>query len=502
MTTSIATASDTAAVAVAKSSLRYWHELESVRIRRAQRIFFWRHNYEDEIKGYVVENMKKMFSDDTIAEINIRVLNIVPRVVDKLGFVYKEPPVRCLDGGAKTVKIDEKTSKDEQTVDDQRYQEMLRKSTITKKQNEWNKDSKPFNTIIVQAVWIEDPDDKTRSHMDFLIHTPAWCVVESAPDNWLIPKMFYYPTWVQSAGDEIQEQGLVVWSKTDHFVLDALENRKSIEGNPDGKNPYGILPVAVLRLKDGIDFWGEGWWDLVNFNEEVCEQVSNLFYTAKFQLHGQPVATNIGKQLNEDGETINDRPQLGAGKLIRIGDGQKVDEIAAKLEFIQAHPELKAVQDLVDWALKTTQSLKGLSPQQYSLETTIASGKSKLVDSEEISEIRKNDMNILQQFERDLFEVTRVVYNYHNPANKISDKARFEIKFQEPKVLDSEQDIRAKREFNLANYLQSPIDMILEDNPGQTREWAEQKFQDNVVAIGKMNTPHVQAPPEPVQVTE
>ena len=485
MKTDIPTTTDNAYVAVAKSAMRYWRELENIRVQKAQRIFFWLHNYEDEIKKYITDGMKVLFSQETIDEINIRVMNIVPRVVDKLGFVYKESPVRCLDGGMRSVMVEGK-SQDQQSIDDKRYQTMISRSTIEKKQNEWNKESKPFNCLLIQPVWKEDEKDPTKSYMDFLIHTPAWCVVVPDETDWLKPKAFYYPTWIQLVPGTIQEQSLIYWSATEHFLIDALENNKYPEGNPKGENPYGIVPVAVLRLKDGIDFWGEGWWDLIDFNQEICEQVSNLFYVAKFQLHGQPVATNIGSALNEAGETTNTKPKLGPGKLIRIGDGQKNDETAAKLEFIQAHPELKAVQDLVDWALKTTQAIKGLSPQQYSLETTLASGKSKLVDSEEINEIRKNDMNLLRMFESDLFDVMRVVYNYHNPNNKISDKAVFSIKFQEPKIPESPQELSTRRTFNLTNYLQSPIDMIMEDNPTQTRQWAEQKFQDNVAAIRKM----------------
>jgi hypothetical protein len=485
MKTDIPTTTDSAVMAVAKSALRYWRELENIRVHKAQRIYFWLHNYEDMIKGYIVDNMKKMFSDDTISEINIRIFNIVPRVVDKLGFVYKESPERMLDGGLKSVTINGK-SKDEQSEDDKRYQLMLQKSNIVKKQNEWNKESKPFNTLLIQPIWQEDVNDKTKSYMDFLIHTPAWTVVTPDPNNYLMPQSFYYPIWMQLVPGTMQEQALVYWSKDEHFLLDALENKKYPEGNPQGKNPYGILPVAVLRLKDGIDFFGEGWWDLIQFNEEVCEQVSNLFYISKFQLHGQPVATNIGESIDEKGNDSNTKPRLGPGNLIRIGDGQKHDETPAKIEFIQAHPELKAVQDLIDWSIKTMQALKGLSPQQYSLETTLASGRSKLVDSEEINEIRKNDMNILQQFESDLYEVTRVVYNYHNPNNKISDKAVFSIKFQEPKIPESAQELTARRTFNLANYIQSPVDFIMEDYPDLTREEAQAKYEENVTAIRQM----------------
>jgi hypothetical protein len=470
---------ETAKQAIALSAQRYWKETESVRLTRSQRIWYWIYNEQDFIINYIKEGMAKMFSAETINKINIRVFNIVPQVVDKLGFVYKENPQRTLDGGIQSDTDENGKIVTKQSEDDKRYQEALKKSTIEKKQNEWDKLSNPFNTILVQPVWREEKD-KSKSYMDFLIHTPAWCEVETSKNDWLKPKAFYYKIWMQLKEGEPEEQVVVYWSETEHYVVDANENKKSVKGNEEKVNPYGLLPAVALRVRDGIDFWGEGWWDLIGGNEEICEQVSSLFYTAKFQGFGIAVGTNIGESELKKGE-----PKLSPDTVVTIGNGARSDEVTPDLKYINANPMLAEVQGLVDWAIQSIQKLKGLTPEQYQTEVGKVSGIAKSIDNSSIEEIRKNKTNICRMFEADLFEVFRAVYNYHNPSSKISESAEFSIKFPEPKILESQDDKNKRREFGLKNDILSRVKIIKEDNPGMTDEEAQKEFE-SIIAQNRM----------------
>ena len=471
---------ETAKEAIVLSNLKYWKAIEDIRVKRAQRIWYWIYNEQDKVIGYIQEGMAKMFSTETIAKINVRVFNIVQKVVDRLGFVYKEMPKRVLDGGVKS-ETDETTGEvtTQQSTDDERYQEMLKKSTIEKKQSEWDKLSNAFNTVIVQPVWIEEKE-KSKSYMDFLIHTPAWCVVETSKSNWLKAKAFYYPMWLKLKDDEQEEQVIVYWSDTEHFLVDALGNKRAYPGNGEMKNPYGILTGVPLRVRDGVDFWGEGWWDLIGANEEICEQVSSLFYTAKFQGFGIAVGVNIGES-----EIKKGTPKLSPDTVITIGNGARSDEAAPSLNYINANPMLKEVQDLIDWAIASIQKIKGLSPEQYDTEVAKVSGIAKSIDNSEIEEIRKNKTNICRMFETDLFEVMRTIYNCHNSGNKISDTAEFSIQFAEPKIIESQTDKNARRDFGLKNNITSRIRLIMEDNPGMTEEEAQKEFR-SIVAQNRM----------------
>jgi hypothetical protein len=197
---------------------------------------------------------------------------------------------------------------------------------------------------------------------------------------------------------------------------------------------------------------------------------------AKAQAHGQLVLLDPSNSVKGDIQTGVDHP-------IHIHSFEQNQNPDVK--YINANAALVPVQELIDWYIKTAQMVKGLSPQQYSLESSVASGVSKTVDSSEIEEIRKNDQNIITMFEADLFDITRTVYNYHNPNNKIDEKAIFSIQFQEQKVLENVTDRNARMKFDLENNLTSIVRLIKEKNPGMSDEEAQDEFK-KIVAEKRM----------------
>jgi hypothetical protein len=453
------------------SAMRYWKQIEDKRVRDAQKIYFWYYNYQDEIVKYVKDAMRKGWRDKTIEETRVRVLNVVPRVIDKLALLYKESPERMLDGG-ELVEIDDATGEesDEQSADDVAYQTMLKSSTIETKQGEWEKLSKAFNTVLVQPVW-KEVDGK--GYIDYTIHTPAWCCVETLENDYTQPESFWYPIWRTVDGSLQPEQVLVYWDEDEHYLIDSNGKRINGENNANGKNPYGVLPVAVLRRKLSNDFWGEGMWDLVDGDEEICIQVTNLFKVAAYQLHGQPFGVN----LNLAGE-----PMLGADKPILV-DGVEQGTVQPSFEFVTASPQLKPVMDLVDWALKNIQIAKGLGVNQVDIQQTVASGASKMVDNAGMQEERTDAIKLFQSFEADLFRVTMAVYNYHTSEKKIDPDAEFTIKFPEPKITETTDEKNKKREAGLKNGTMSRIDIIMEDF-GCTRAEAKLKLRQ-IIAENK-----------------
>ena len=490
---------------VALSANRYWQQIESLRVMLAQRLWDWYYNDEDRIQQYILYGevvdtshnrdretvsfatmggLRKIFPK-TYAEMTPKIFNIVQRVIDKLSFVYKEPPIRQLNGGAQTKTINGKVTSIPDK-DDEIYQNILTRSTIQKKQTVWNSLGKLFNTVLVQPIWVKDENDDDRSYMDFLIHTPAWCVVETDERDWLKAKAFYYAIWLQLHPDSLPEQVIVYWNKNEYKLIDVNGADIPMTGtgngtvaNNDMVNPYKIIPAIPLRFKDGINYWGEGMWDLVNANQEICEQVTNLAYIAKTQAHGQLVILDPAKSVTGDIMTGVDHPI----HIHSFEQGQSPD-----VKYINAHADIAPVRDLVDWYIKTAQMVKGLSPQQYSLESKIASGVSKMVDSTEIEEIRKADQHICTMFESDLFDVMRIVYNYHNPSKQISMDAKFSISFPEPQVnRETQADKNARMQFDLDNHLVSYIDLLREKYPELSDDDLMDKFKQIVAEMREMN---------------
>lgn len=450
--------------AVATSLIRYWKKIEGIRVANAQKMWDWYYNDISDIKQHVIADMKRSFRASTINKINIRIFNIVPRVVNKIAAVYKEPVQRTLDGGVQITASENGEKKAQQTKDDERFQKLLSESTINKKSLQWHRMGKYFNTVLVQPVWKEDKDTG-RKYMDFHVHTPAFCAVESDEVDYLKPKAFYFSAMRTVNGK--QENVLVYWSATEHCYIDILGNKIALKDNPQMKNPYGILPAAVLRFTESNDFWGEGMQDLPEGNSEICEQVSNLFFTAKFQSHGQAVAINLG---------LKGEPQVGADRPIVVNKAMK-EEVPPDFFFAQPNPALAEVRNLIDWSMRMLQALKGLSPQQYDVEKSIQSGVSKIVDATEITEIREEDVVVLSEFEKQLSFIVRRVYNVHNPNEKISETAVFNAEFTKPKITKSTQDKVSERSAGLGSWM-TLEDIVREDNPNFSDDQVQTKVAE------------------------
>lgn len=230
----------------------YWKKMEDMRVNDALKLWDWYYNEKAEIENYIKEALGKTFPLETLNRMNIRIFNRIENVISKLCSVYKKTPIRILDGGIKVI-TKEGEIVEEQSKDDIRYQDILSDSTVFTKAKEWHKLGKCFNTILVQPVYVEDAQG--NGYFDFKIHTPAFTVVEVADDNYFIPSAFYYPAYVK-IGKELQYV-LVYWSSEEKYYI----GKNNVQNNVE-VNPYGILPIAVLRFREGIDFWGEGKWNL------------------------------------------------------------------------------------------------------------------------------------------------------------------------------------------------------------------------------------------------
>lgn len=449
-----------------------WKQLETKRIKDAQKLYDWYFNNKAEVIAGIEESLRKVFKATTVKRMNVRVVNITERTVAKLAQVYKEPAVRSLDGGVKTA-VKEPTEagsspevKDVQSSADKQYQEALAESTIAKKSKEWHKLGKLFNTVLVQPVWVERKNEE--GYIDFLIHTPAWTVVETDEADYRRAKAFYYPTW--KTIDGVLQQVLVYWSATEHYFVTRTNVKYAPPKNAGKANPYGVLPIAVLRFKEGIDFWGEGMWDLVDGNEEICAQLANICFVTIFQSHGQPVAVNMKLPANV---------RLGPDAPLAIDDaeGSTAGKAPPQFYFAQVSPAIQPVKELIDWLTKLFPAIKGLGPSGVQIEAGLQSGVSKIVDSVDVQENREDDVLVLEDFEHDLYDVTREVWNYHNSGKQIPETAEFAIKFAKPRVIKGSAEKVAERKAGVELGIVSRVDMILEDNPEMAREDAVEKLK-------------------------
>lgn len=447
----------------------YWKATTHERVKRAQRLNAWLENDEADIVAQIRNSLFKMFRPSTVRRMSVRVFNVVPRVVSRLAKLYAEPPVRTLDGGLTFTVGEDGSRTPKQSPADVLYQDILKASTIDRRMKEAERRGLYFNTVLVQPVYVDRPEELGGPFLDYVIHTPAYTVVEWGDMNYLTPKAFYFPAYREIEGKP--ELVLVYWSATEHYYIRANRSRISVPESGVGfGNPYGMLPIAVLRIVETNDGWGNPMWDLADGNMECCEQVTNITYTAKWQAHGQAVAVNTG---------LKGEPEVGPDRVVMIED-RTGGTVQPSFSFASPNPKIAEVQGLVDWMLRTIQSVRGIAGASLSLDASVQSGVSKIQDTVELAESRKDMVTICTETEKDLFRVTRAVWNYHS-SRKIDPSAEFDVKFKEPEPFKSVDDKVKERTFGLENNTMSHVEIILEDNPGMTEAEAVERF-DQIVA--------------------
>jgi len=269
------------------------------------------------------------------------------------------------------------------------------------------------------------------------------------------------------------EDMIVYWSDKEHFYIDSDNEKIAVEdeeGNVNAAmiNPYKEIPFAVLRFQSSSDFWGEPQQDLAENNIWYNVMESNRLFVEMFQGLGIGVGINLGKNA-----TVTNAPNT----MIMVNDVRD-DMERPSIEFASTNAPLGELRENLDFYYKRIGNSKGLSPQSMSNDITGQSGVAKAYDSIELAIKKDNHKHIMKQFEKELFQKIKLVYNFHSDK-KLSDDLMFNVD-----IIEDEPETDVTKEIELNNFkleknIISVIDLMIKDNPDLTTEEAIQRIQDN-----------------------
>lgn len=415
---------------------------EENRIRHAQRLYdFYVGDYQA-IAKHVEKALARTFTADDINEFQILYFPVFKRIIDKICAVYKSGVWRTLDTDSATAKLDE----------------LYEQSDILIKQREWFRAAKAFDTILVRPV-VRKVNGKQKLEYDIL--TPNNVTVIPREDNYLKASLVSY------AEESVDGVKTVVWTDTEHYLLDQNGGKIAVPGNEQMVNPYGMLPFEELRVRSTDDFWGEGQSILCNVDEKVAILCIQLMDLLIMQSHGQPVVTNA--RLEGDVVTGPKHPMV----LIPQNPEQQ-----AGFAFVSPDARIKDVQDAIDWIITKISVLYGLSRSSESGESQAASGYAKLLDNWDLMEQRAEDVEVLKDFEKRLYFKTQLVANYDMNAGLPEEG--FGIEFDEYDFpVDPQTDIATKKE-KMELGLWTPVDDLMEADSSLTKEEAKAILRENL----------------------
>lgn len=413
-------------------------------------------------------------------------LNITEKLINRQAIVYKDPAERFFEG--EETESEELTEEDELTD----YYNNIIPSDVNSKNKKAHRFAKLFNTSLTQVSF-----NKTTGKVEYLIEpSHKLKVIPDENDYMKISEISYEKEFKNEKG--MNEVYTVVWNKTEHYKKDALGKKTAIGNNEGMANPYkdqsgeGIIPFAVLRLNEGEDFWGIGAEDIVNVNEIVNFLLTFLLNDSiVLGSGGVLLAVNLGlDKKGEEGESSGVKKVRASRRkpIVVETKGQITDNIPPSLSYVNTQPLITEIQNTIDYRIKQIAVLKGLNPNTILSAIKDTSDYQKMMDSLEQIEVRRDDLEPCRNYEKELFDITRVVNN--TAAKDPALRTKFELQeipwdielsvdFAEIKIEKTNQELWADRNERLKLNLITPVDILIEENPDLSEDDAKKRLEDN-----------------------
>lgn len=390
--------------------------------------------YSDEQSAYILEQLQAQFTD--VTKFQIAFLNIVKKIINNLATTYLTPPIREIDG----------TDRDKQI-----YRDIIDGSNFIPKMKLASRYTKLLKTILIRPVW-------RKGRIDFDILTPDILDVKvgETPEDLLSVCITHFSE--NGKRDEITQS---LW--TADYIRKLDVNGNDIE-QPQA-NPYGCcLPfVPMWDRCPTSEFWQTGGDDLITLQDAINSKLVDLLYVIRLQGFGQPVI----KGLLEAGNI-----KTGPGCAIELQAGNESDFYYAK-----TNAPIDAILRSIEFLIMQAAVSNGLSSASMTVKPTQESGIAKIVGSQELKEQRLDAVDLFRGYEKQLFELIKVVWNTHNPGRRFSKDCTLNLDFAEPKQPVSADKQAEAWERQIAMGVLSPVDILMEKNPDLTgREEALQRL--------------------------
>ena len=377
---------------------------------------FYKGRTETYIKGY--------FSESLVKQIPCPNINITKRVIDRISLVYMKAPLR-------------EYSND--TTVDYFYQKNHKMQRAERLCN-------LLECILLKPTWRNN-----RIEYDIIRDWEALFY----GDDPLNPSAITYPLQVKSSVMDTTPEIWAYWDADNHFNYEKGTGKKLVlEDNPEMINPYSILPF-IDCYRDGKPessyFDTDASPDLIATNEAVNVAEFNKNANIMFQSFGFGYinGSNIEKE----------KLEIGQDKWSFLGhDGA--------LNMVAPPNSVPALTDSINESYKMLAANYHLTAAF--VENTVAeSGVALRLRNQELMDSRRSDVERWKQIEKKLFEVEERIIAVEQGRD-----AGFllSVDYEESTEILSEEEQRAKWDWELANGLIDKADILMQQDPDKYPE--------------------------------
>lgn len=394
------------------------------------------HNDKEQIEDWIDDTLEDHgYSEETRKALRIQHLDIIQKILNlKIAGIYETPPTRrlVLSENGEEVKYFIELSEMLGELDyNSKIKEVLRRAIF-------------FNTVLVHVI-------KRNHKLELDLITGDEAVVESNANDYLLEEKIY----LERSDPKTNEIIISYWSADEHYLLDANGNKITEWNNEKLVNNYGRLPFEAIRLRAGLDYWGEPNNNLLQRQKEIDISLTNFKWTSELQSFGIPIAINMG-------EAIGQKAAFSPNRLLKV-DNVRTEMQPPDLRFVTPQVDFNALRENIDWEIRETYLSEGLSAASSETETNLQSGVSKGYDELEIQMQREGFKIIMQNFEKRLLNLIREIHNIEFPQDKIPE-GEFEVIYGKNKPAESVNDLKARREMEKQYYIKDEVDFVTEDN--------------------------------------
>ena len=383
--------------------------------------------YHDQHDDLTLEELRKHFSEPE--NMQLACLNVVKKVVNNLAQVYRQEPKRQIEG----------TDRDRDI-----FAEIAETAALDVKLKQASRYAKLLKTIMLRPVWRNG-----RLDLDVLTGDILDVATGDTPEEIEAVRVTH-----QGDSTRYDEVTYSLWTADSVKRLDW--RYRVTEEEP---NPYGVIPfIPIFDYSPTSDFWLPGGDDLISIQTAINTKLTDLLHVIQHQAFG------VGYIKGGFGGGMQ---RLDPATMVQLPENGEIG-------FVSQQAEIEDVRDSIDFIIKQAAVTNGLSAASLSIDPVQASGVSKLADSKELAEMRQDDIALFRRYEKQLFELVRIVWNAHNPTRTISDKATLTVDFADPKPMTSPKEQAETWNLLLEMGVASPVDIIMERNPDlTTREEAK-----------------------------
>jgi len=270
-------------------------------------------------------------------------------------------------------------------------------------------------------------------------------------DNPFKPEAIIYPL-LNKTSDLSNTVGLQwgYWDAEKYAVLD--EDGKVLE---ESENPYGVLPFVFTHREDQIDsFFVEGASDIINCNEQVNIGLTEMNLGMRFNMFGQPWV----RGMRSDQQSM----RTGSNEILDMGDEGEYHITSPSGNVAEAINNIKFQIELVA-------SNNHLWIQWAESGGEVPSGISLMIKDLERKEDYFDDIALWRLYEKDFYDVERVIAEY----NGFMLPEDFGIDFEEVEYPTTVQDQITKDQFSLEQNLVTRAKIMVRDNKDLSEEQAQ-----------------------------